>query len=258
MRIAILAPDASHVRAPRASALADLLRSRGHEVTIVAYGSDPAADLRLARLAEHADSFDLVHVLAGGGALSRVGAMKTCVVATIDQEEGSEPIWNHYAGRVAFLADSPADSSGLHLEATIPWSGDAAAPEHAAAHEQVYERVVARAAREDRRPWGYYVVLADEPDHKIKRIVVYPGKRLSLQRHRHRSEHWYVVQGEALVTRDEEVIRVAAGHAIDIPIGAWHRIQNPATTDMAFVEVQTGDYFGEDDIERGEDDFGRK
>lgn len=256
MRIAIVAPDASLDRAPRSAALADLLRSRGHEVTVVAYGSDAAADLRLGELAERSDSFDLVHVMAGARALTRVGVMRTALVATVDQEPGAGPIWSHYDGRVAFVADSKSETSGLHLEAFIPWS-DAQAADFATAHEQVYERVVARAARVDRRPWGYYVVLADEPAHKIKRIVVYPGKRLSLQRHRQRSEHWYVIEGEALVTRDEEVIRVAAGHAIDIPIGAWHRIQNPANTDMAFVEVQTGTYFGEDDIERQEDDFGR-
>lgn len=257
MRIAIVAPDASHERAPRSAALADLLRSRGHEVTVAAWGNDAAADLRLAELTERPDAFDLVHVMAGARALARVGTMRTALVATVDQEPGSETIWSHYSGRVAFVADSKPEASGLHLEASIPWNGGAQTADFATAHEQVYDRVVSRAARVDRRPWGYYVVLADEPAHKIKRIVVYPGKRLSLQRHRHRSEHWYVIEGEALVTRDEEVVRVEAGHAIDIPIGAWHRIQNPANTDMAFVEVQTGSYFGEDDIERQEDDFGR-
>jgi mannose-6-phosphate isomerase len=109
----------------------------------------------------------------------------------------------------------------------------------------------------DHRPWGYFVVLADEPDHKVKRIVVYPGKRLSLQRHHKRAEHWFVVQGEALAVRDDDEILLHAGQAVDIPRGAWHRIRNPGDRDMAFVEVQTGDYFGEDDIERREDDFGR-
>ncbi len=110
---------------------------------------------------------------------------------------------------------------------------------------------------EDHRPWGYYQVLADEQDHKVKRIVVYPGKRLSLQRHRRRAEHWYVLNGEAIVTRDDEEIRLKGGQSVDIPQGAAHRIMNPGTKDMAFIEVQTGDYFGEDDIERLEDDFGR-
>ena len=111
--------------------------------------------------------------------------------------------------------------------------------------------------REDHRPWGYYQVLADEPEYKAKKIVVYPGRRLSLQRHRLRAEHWYVVQGEAMATRNEEDIRLKKGQAVDIPQGAWHRIMNPGNENMVFIEVQTGDYFGEDDIERREDDYGR-
>ncbi|MBN2514949.1 MAG: phosphomannose isomerase type II C-terminal cupin domain [Deltaproteobacteria bacterium] len=110
---------------------------------------------------------------------------------------------------------------------------------------------------EDHRPWGYYQVLADEPDHKVKRIVIYSGKRLSLQRHRHRAEHWHVIKGEAIVTRNEEELPIGRGQAVDIPRGALHRIMNPGTEDLIFIEVQTGDYFGEDDIERIEDDFGR-
>ncbi len=110
---------------------------------------------------------------------------------------------------------------------------------------------------EDHRPWGFYRVLEDAPDHKVKRIVVKPGQRLSLQRHRRRQEHWYVIEGEAIVSRDKEEITVNAGDSIDIPRNAWHRIKNPGKTAMAFIEVQTGEYFGEDDIERAEDDYGR-
>ena len=110
---------------------------------------------------------------------------------------------------------------------------------------------------EDHRPWGFYQVLSDEPDHKVKRIVVYPGKRLSLQRHQRRSEHWYILFGRALVTRDEDQLDLKAGEAVDIPKGVLHRIQNPGSKDLAFIEIQTGDYFGEDDIERLADDFGR-
>ena len=107
------------------------------------------------------------------------------------------------------------------------------------------------------RPWGHYDVLIDEADHKVKRIVVEPGKRLSLQRHTRRAEHWYVVRGKALVTRDTELIPLGPGNAVDIPRGAAHRIQNPGDVPLVFIEVQRGDYFGEDDIERLEDDYGR-
>jgi mannose-6-phosphate isomerase len=109
----------------------------------------------------------------------------------------------------------------------------------------------------DHRPWGYYEVLSDEPDHKVKRIVVYPGKRLSLQRHRHRAEHWYIVSGKGLVALNDKNLELSCGQAIDIPCGALHRIQNPGRVNMTFIEIQTGESFGEDDIERFEDDYGR-
>jgi mannose-6-phosphate isomerase len=109
----------------------------------------------------------------------------------------------------------------------------------------------------DHRPWGYYTVLADAPDHKVKRIVVYPGKRLSLQRHRRRSEHWYMIAGETIVTLDGREIPFRKGEALDIPRGAAHRLQNTGAADAALIEVQTGDYFGEDDIQRLADDYGR-
>jgi mannose-6-phosphate isomerase len=109
----------------------------------------------------------------------------------------------------------------------------------------------------DHRPWGYYTVLADEADHKVKRIVVYPGKRFSLQRHRRRTEHWYLLAGEAVVTLDGREITLRKGETVDIPCGAAHRLQNTCGTEAAFIEVQTGEYFGEDDIERLADDYGR-
>ncbi len=111
--------------------------------------------------------------------------------------------------------------------------------------------------QEDHRPWGYYRILSDEPNHKVKKIVVYPGQRLSLQRHFKRAEHWYVVEGKALVFLDGKEIPLHTGLAVDIPRKAWHRVMNPGNENMAFIEVQTGEYFGEDDIERKEDDYGR-
>ena len=122
----------------------------------------------------------------------------------------------------------------------------------------LYRLVIERTARESHRPWGYYKVLADAADYKSKEITVFPGKRLSLQRHRRRAEHWLVLEGEAEVTLDERQLRLTAGGAVDIPRGAWHRIANPADSgNLRFIEVQTGEYFGEDDIERKQDDYGR-
>jgi glycosyltransferase involved in cell wall biosynthesis/quercetin dioxygenase-like cupin family protein len=122
----------------------------------------------------------------------------------------------------------------------------------------VYERIIELTKREDHRPWGYYKVLSDEADHKVKRIVVYAGKCLNLQRHQRRSEHWHVIDGEGVVTLDGKEIRVKKGDSVDIPKGVAHRMENPTERNMVFVGVQSGDYFGEDDIERLEDDFGRK
>jgi len=107
------------------------------------------------------------------------------------------------------------------------------------------------------RPWGYYIVLADEEDHKVKRIVVLPGKRLSLQKHQKRSEHWFVLSGQGIVTLDGERLNKKGGESVNIPSGSLHRIENTGTVNLNFIEVQTGDYFGEDDIERLEDDYGR-
>ena len=110
----------------------------------------------------------------------------------------------------------------------------------------------------DQRPWGYFTVLADEIDHKIKRIVVYPGKRLSLQKHQKRSEHWFVLSGQGIVTLDGERHNKKGGESINIPSGSSHRIEIIGKVDLSFIEVQTGEYFGEDDIERLEDDYGRR
>jgi mannose-6-phosphate isomerase len=109
----------------------------------------------------------------------------------------------------------------------------------------------------DQRPWGSYTVLDDEATFKVKRIEVLPGKRLSYQRHARRSEHWFMVHGTAVVTLDGDRREISPGDAVDIPVGTDHRIENPSDELVVFVEVQHGDYFGEDDIVRIEDDYGR-
>ena len=110
----------------------------------------------------------------------------------------------------------------------------------------------------DERPWGNYTVLDDEADHKVKRIVVLPGKRLSYQRHAKRSEHWFIVTGTAMVTLDGERREVPAGESDRHPgrDRAPHRERHRRRR-VVFIEVQHGDYFGEDDIVRLEDDYGR-
>lgn len=120
---------------------------------------------------------------------------------------------------------------------------------------QVYQKILD--ARENYRPWGYYDNLLESDDHKVKEIVVKPGERLSLQKHRQRAEHWTVVSGEALVNVEEREVVLKPGQSVDIPIGAVHRITNPGSIPLVFIEVQMGNYFGEDDIIRLEDDYDR-
>lgn len=107
------------------------------------------------------------------------------------------------------------------------------------------------------RPWGEYSVLLDEPNYKVKRIIVKPGGRLSYQYHEKRQEQWTVVEGTALITLDDENHTVSAGDSFFIPQGSKHRVANNGPDDLVFIEVQTGTYFGEDDIVRLEDDYER-
>ncbi len=107
------------------------------------------------------------------------------------------------------------------------------------------------------RPWGSYTVLDEGQGYKVKRIAVNPGARLSLQLHHRRSEHWVVVAGRARVTRGEEVFSVDSGETTHIPVATAHRVENPGAVPLVIVEVQDGDYLGEDDIVRLQDDYGR-
>jgi len=109
----------------------------------------------------------------------------------------------------------------------------------------------------DYRPWGSFTILDEGAGYKVKRIEVLPGGRLSYQKHARRIEHWMVVQGEARFTLDgaERIVRV--GETADIPIGALHRVENPGPDLLIFIEIQRGDYLGEDDIVRVSDDYGR-
>lgn len=107
------------------------------------------------------------------------------------------------------------------------------------------------------RPWGRFEILCDEPHYKAKRIMVHPGQRISYQSHAKRSEHWTIVAGLGEVVLNEEIIPVQSGTTVFIPVGAKHRIRNTGTAPLEFVEVQTGSYFGEDDITRFQDDYCR-
>ena len=110
---------------------------------------------------------------------------------------------------------------------------------------------------EEFRPWGSFEVLFEENGFKVKLIKVEPGTRLSLQRHSRRSEHWFILEGVALAKKGEESIELKKGESIDIEVGEWHRVSNNGEGLLKFIEVLRGEYLGEDDIERSEDDYGR-
>jgi mannose-6-phosphate isomerase len=107
------------------------------------------------------------------------------------------------------------------------------------------------------KPWGSFSTLEDGPGYKIKRLVIQPGHRLSLQKHRRRAEHWVVVAGAATVWNGGEVRTLRCRQCAVIPRQAWHRIENRGRVPAVVIEVQHGAYLGEDDIVRKQDDYGR-
>jgi len=134
-------------------------------------------------------------------------------------------------------------------------------------HTQNVKKIVDRLKREGHaeadthnriyRPWGFYERLILGDRFQVKRIVVLPGQKLSLQKHYHRAEHWVVVTGCANVTCDQEVTMVRENESIYLPLGAVHRMENPGRIPLTVIEVQSGPYLGEDDIVRFEDTYGR-
>jgi mannose-1-phosphate guanylyltransferase/mannose-6-phosphate isomerase len=128
---------------------------------------------------------------------------------------------------------------------------------HIVAQLKSGKRSEATLHRKVHRPWGYYDSVDHGPRFQVKRIVVNPGASLSLQMHHHRAEHWVVVRGTARVTCGDKVFLLAENESTFIPIGARHRLENPGKVALEIIEVQSGEYLGEDDIVRFEDTYGR-
>ncbi len=114
-----------------------------------------------------------------------------------------------------------------------------------------------RYIEKEERPWGRFYVIHDEVNYKIKRIEVNPAQRLSYQYHKKRSEAWTIVSGSAIVTINGDEKKLNVGETVFIPQGAKHRVENKSKNKLEFIEVQTGSYFGEDDIVRIQDDYNR-
>jgi mannose-6-phosphate isomerase len=107
------------------------------------------------------------------------------------------------------------------------------------------------------RPWGNYTVIHTDETSQVKKLVVNPGKRISLQSHKFRAEHWFIVSGQGIAELDGKEVEVTPGDSVDVPIGSKHRIASGAAEPLIFIEIQTGSSFSEDDIIRYDDDFGR-
>ena len=107
------------------------------------------------------------------------------------------------------------------------------------------------------RPWGGFQTIDEGEGYKVKRLVVRPGCRLSLQQHRFRAEHWVIIAGRPRIIVGARARRLRARETVDVPRGAWHRIENPGKSQVVIIEVQHGPYLGEDDIIRRQDDYGR-
>jgi mannose-1-phosphate guanylyltransferase / mannose-6-phosphate isomerase len=117
-------------------------------------------------------------------------------------------------------------------------------------------QLIVKDSLKQERPWGYYIVLEEDKDYKIKKVIVQPGKKLSLQLHYHRSEHWIVVSGFAEVDLNEVQVMLRKGESMFVPIGVKHQLKNPGILPLEVLEVQIGEYLGEDDIVRfPEEDF---
>ena len=217
---------------------------------------------------------DVIRLLGGAYALLRLGRVKPFSLAVIASMACGTPVVSCRGGDLSefitpevtgFTVSSPDEA----VEALFRVGGlDRRYCRHVSAerfrmdrmaeeYHAVYTGLHKLTKQEDHRPWGYYRVLYDEEQCKVKRITVYPGKRLSLQRHAFRAEHWHIVAGRGLVTCGDEERLLGSGESIDIPPKALHRVENPGPEHLVFVEVQRGDYCGEDDIERFEDDYGR-
>lgn len=110
---------------------------------------------------------------------------------------------------------------------------------------------------EDGRPWGRWIVLDITPHLVVKKLVVDPGKRISLQRHKYRSERWIVMSGKASVQKDDERMQLQPGEGVLIPHNCLHRLANESSAPVTVLEIQYGELLSEDDIERFDDDFGR-
>lgn len=235
------------------------LKSAGIGVDILVMPHDLSEERSLAlgrSFLKSAACCDLIHNLSGCRGLLFASLSRIPFVTSIPGEitDTEVLICRAITGSCFFVTEGTQELDGLRTVSGIGrFQGD-----RVGFYLDVYSRVLALGKQTEHRPWGSYEVLSeDRDDHKVKRITVLPGKRLSLQYHGQRREHWVIISGRAMATVGDSTLELGPSETIDIPCGAKHRIENAGSQDLIFIEVQQGDYFGEDDIVRIEDDFGR-
>ena len=214
----------------------------------------------------HAAGFDIIHNFMGVEALPFAGLTGVPMVSMWIREPdpAHAAIFRKFSKTSQFILEGEApgdytvksaglDDSDFFARVSVIRHGSAA--ETAKEYLNAYREILCR--MENRRPWGHYENLVEGAGHKIKRITMAPGARLSLQKHQRRAERWTVISGRGVAAVDGKDIPLSPGETVYIPLGAAHRMANPGADPLVFAEVQLGDYFGEDDIIRLQDDYGR-
>lgn len=260
MKIAIIDPALHGMGEGRSSARAKALYSRltGDKIDKTLFGNDDSGTLAVvishpSQAFEMGNDFDIIHFFDYPPAATYASFVDAVIMVSITEmpKAGEIEMLGMGGKNLHLVADGIDPVAGMKFSGLINEDPE----DFSKKYMEIYS--VCLDQRENHRPWGFYENLTEGREHKVKRITVFPGKRLSLQKHHKRAEHWLIVAGNGIVTIGEEKIEVLPGMAVDIPKEAIHRIENKGASPLIFVEVQMGDYFGEDDIVRLEDDFGR-
>ena len=237
----------------------------GKQATFAAYESMPSISIDYAVM-EKSQRIALVELKSGW---SDLGSWKSIYDVAPKDEQGNvisgKVVANNVSNSLIYSQKEVVAASDLH-DVILVETEDAimacnlSQSQHV---KQLYEKLKAKESGTVRihktvfRPWGYYTNLSEGEGYLVKIICVMPRQKLSVQSHNHRSEHWVVLEGKALVIKDDQKYVVNPGESIDIPLQAKHSLQNPYDTELKVIEVQKGDYISEDDIIRYEDIYGR-
>lgn len=219
--------------------------------------------LHVSKVFEQADDYDLIHNHSGLAPLGFSGLVDAPLLSTIYEPLKGDilKMYKKYSKSTFYVFDTSVENIyDLDCITKIDHglSDEEFDPKYMVeSYIDIYQSIIAGNHKGGTRPWGHYSILSEGEDQKTKLVHVKRKRRLSLQRHRKRREHWTILKGEALVTLNKDEIKLIVGETIEIPDHAVHRIENIGNEELIFFEIQKGDYLGEDDIERLEDDYAR-